>query len=134
TMRVRPLARLDRLLRRWLPGYGLLRSLMTGGGGGGSGSNSSSSVAVGAGGVTASQLAEPEAVTAAAAVAAAETRQADVTPSTEDAQQLRRESELPALTARRRRDGEVFLDTGIAKSEFCLKLEKLLRAKLMDKD
>nr|XP_032295676.1 uncharacterized protein LOC6635556 [Drosophila virilis] len=105
--KLRPLARLDRLLRRWLPGYNYLR-----GAGGGIIGSSGGRQSPGTGAVTPPlNVVEQQ-------------RSGRQTPLTVD----------PPLTVRRRRDGEVLLDTGIAKSEFCLKLEKLLRAKLIVKD
>jgi len=80
------LARLDRLLRRWLPGYSFIRGKRR--------SSSETSVAG------------------------------------ESSQSNRR------AYGRRGRRGdrqEVYLDTGIAKSEFCVQLETLLRNKLLKK-
>lgn len=130
TIRMRPLARLDRLLRRWLPGYALLRNLVTGG-------SSSSSANNNVDESTANRRTH----------AAAGGNQTEMTMASGGnnalAQQqqgagVRLESYAsavdPTLVVRKRHDGEVYLDTGIAKSEFCLKLEKLLRAKLVEKE
>lgn len=127
TIRMRPLARLDRLLRRWLPGYTLLRNLVTGGS-----SSSTNSI--------------DESTSSRRTHAADRGNQAEMaTTSGNNAlaqQQQGAGVQLPSyggavdptLVVRKRRDGEVYLDTGIAKSEFCLKLEKLLRAKLDEKE
>ncbi|KAH8366603.1 hypothetical protein KR084_006465 [Drosophila pseudotakahashii] len=81
-------ARLDRLLRRWLPGYSFIRGKRR--------SPSETSMAGGGGG----------------------------------------QQKVRGLRGRRQvndRKQEVYLDTGIAKSEFCVQLETLLRQKLLQK-
>ncbi|KAH8280815.1 hypothetical protein KR044_007004, partial [Drosophila immigrans] len=111
SMRPRPLARLDRLLRRWLPGYSFLRGPLV----------AESSSCLG-------QLAtEPRGMRQGVAQPA---------PSLSGRQQQQQDEEEEEETPRlqKRKDGEVVLDTGIAKSEFCMKLEKLLRAKMIAKE
>lgn len=127
TIRMRPLARLDRLLRRWLPGYTLLRSLVTGG----SSSNSNS-------------VDESTASRRRHAAAGGNQTEMSMTSGNNALAQQQQGAGMrlasyggavdPTLVVRKRHDGEVYLDTGIAKSEFCLKLEKLLRAKLVEKE
>ncbi|XP_017851386.1 uncharacterized protein LOC108606048 [Drosophila busckii] len=116
--RIRSLARLDRLLRRWLPGYNYLRGASSNHSSRSSRSGRSSSSnncnAIGNGVTRASEQPRPVS-----------------RPSVQCEQQV---VESPALQVRPRRAGEVYLDTGIAKTEFCLQLEKLLRAKLLVKD
>lgn len=141
-IRSRPWVRLDRLLRRWLPGYTLLRSLAAGG--------ASSDVATG------SQQASAAAGNSQAEMDTTGTGirigiGAGMTTTTSGQSALSQQQQLqqqratvrlvsyggamePSLVVRKRQDGEVFLDTGIAKSEFCLKLEKLLRAKMVEKE
>ncbi|EDV45148.1 uncharacterized protein LOC6556101 [Drosophila erecta] len=80
------LARLDRLLRRWLPGYSFIRGKR----------NSSSETSMTQG-------------------------------CSFGRQAVRRRG------GRRNDKREVYLDTGIAKSEFCVQLETLLRNKLLKK-
>ncbi|XP_017871428.1 PREDICTED: uncharacterized protein LOC108619379 [Drosophila arizonae] len=112
--KLRPLARLDRLLRRWLPGYSYLRGITA------KGSSSSSSGVSGGGGArrSADKASMPS----------------QLNNAMEEQQQQQPLTIDPPLSVRKRRDGEVVLDAGIAKSEFCLKLEKLLRAKLIVKN
>ncbi|XP_034485576.1 uncharacterized protein LOC117790285 [Drosophila innubila] len=115
TTRSRPLARLDRLLRRWLPGYNYLRGAIA---------NASSGS-----GNTGNTIDRPETETPA--------RRPSLAGSVEQQRSGHQVSAIcvePTLPVRKRKDGEVLLDTGIAKSEFCMKLEKLLRAKLIVKD
>ncbi|XP_023174527.1 uncharacterized protein LOC111601911 [Drosophila hydei] len=115
--KLRPLARLDRLLRRWLPGYNYLRGISAR-------SSSSSGVDGGGGGGGGSGRRSPDTVSAPLPLDSVMEEQQQQQPLTTE----------PPLSVRKRRDGEVLLDAGIAKSEFCLKLEKLLRAKLIVKD
>nr|XP_017006506.2 uncharacterized protein LOC108063806 [Drosophila takahashii] len=84
------LTRLDRLLRRWLPGYSFIRGKRR--------SPSETSMAGGGGGQQKAQ-----------GLRGGRRRQVDD------------------------RKQEVYLDTGIAKSEFCVQLETLLRQKLLQK-
>ncbi|TDG42040.1 hypothetical protein AWZ03_011524 [Drosophila navojoa] len=113
--KLRPLARLDRLLRRWLPGYSYLRGITAKGSSSGVGSG-------GGGGGTVRRSAEQASMPS------------RLNSAMEEQQQQQPLDIDPPLSVRKRRDGEVLLDAGIAKSEFCLKLEKLLRAKLIVKD
>lgn len=129
TIRMRPLARLDRLLRRWLPGYTLLRNLVTGGSGSSSSANN-----------------VDESTASRRTHAAAGRNQTEMTMASGNSALAQQQHGAgirltsygsavdPTLVVRKRHDGEVYLDTGIAKSEFCLKLEKLLRAKLVEKE
>ncbi|XP_017067514.1 uncharacterized protein LOC108105440 [Drosophila eugracilis] len=80
------LARLDRLLRRWLPGYSLIRGRRS----------SPSEISISGGSTFGSRAAH-------------------------------------GRRGRRGNKQEVYLDTGIAKSEFCDQLENLLRNKLLQK-
>ncbi|EDW00204.1 uncharacterized protein LOC6564650 [Drosophila grimshawi] len=112
--KLRPLARLDRLLRRWLPGYNYLRGCA---GNGNANANTNSNGNVGR------QLSEMGA--------------GRMPLKAMEEQRVERQRTLSIdvpLTARRHRDGEVLLNAGIAKSEFCSKLDRLLQAKLSDKD
>lgn len=141
TIRSRPWVRLDRLLRRWLPGYTLLRSLAAGG--------ASSDVATGTGQQTSAAAGNNQAEMATGTTGTGigigtmtTSGQNAFSQQQQHLQQQRATVRLvsyggamePSLVVRKRHDGEVFLDTGIAKSEFCLKLEKLLRAKLVEKE
>ncbi|KAH8420478.1 hypothetical protein KR009_010803, partial [Drosophila setifemur] len=87
------LARIDRLLRRWLPGYNYLRGRR----------RSSSDISS----------------------ARFRSRAAGSAGSAQDVLEL---GQWRGAGSRKRQ--EVYLDTGIAKSEFCVKLEVLLRNKL----
>ncbi|KAL7743591.1 hypothetical protein ACLKA6_013396 [Drosophila palustris] len=126
--RSRPLARLDRLLRRWLPGYNYLRGAFANNG-------SSSSSGSGSSGSTGSTHIDnrPETVEP-LRPSLAVSRSGSGSVSSSVRTQRSAICVEPTLPVRKRKDGEVVLDTGIAKSEFCMKLEKLLRAKLIVKD
>ncbi|XP_062140786.1 uncharacterized protein LOC133849001 [Drosophila sulfurigaster albostrigata] len=113
--RSRPLARLDRLLRRWLPGYNYLRGPIApidGSSSSHSHSHSRPSADILGAGRSTSRLQQQQDTRNSVTV--------EVTAS--------------SLPMQKRKDGEVLLDAGIAKSEFCMKLEKLLRAKLIVKE
>ncbi|XP_060662871.1 uncharacterized protein LOC132795924 [Drosophila nasuta] len=113
--RSRPLARLDRLLRRWLPGYNYLRGPIApidGSSSSHSHSQSRPSADILGAGRSTSRLQQEQDTRNSVTV--------EVTAS--------------SLPMQKRKDGEVLLDAGIAKSEFCMKLEKLLRAKLIVKE
>ncbi|XP_034108740.1 uncharacterized protein LOC117570921 [Drosophila albomicans] len=111
--RSRPLARLDRLLRRWLPGYNYLRGPIAPiDGSSSSHSQSRPSADILGAGRSTSRLQQQQDMGNSVTV--------EVTAS--------------SLPMQKRKDGEVLLDAGIAKSEFCMKLEKLLRAKLIVKE
>ncbi|KAH8414849.1 hypothetical protein KR215_007302 [Drosophila sulfurigaster] len=114
--RSRPLARLDRLLRRWLPGYNYLRGPIApidGSSSSHSHSHSGPSADILGAGRSTSRLQQQQQDTR-------DSVTVEVTAS--------------SLPMQKRKDGEVLLDAGIAKSEFCMKLEKLLRAKLIVKE
>ncbi|KAM8721424.1 hypothetical protein ACLKA7_007318 [Drosophila subpalustris] len=119
--RSRPLARLDRLLRRWLPGYNYLRGAFANNGSSGS-SGSTGNTHIDNRPETDAPLRPSLAVSRSGSVSGSvRTQRSAICVE-------------PTLPVRKRKDGEVVLDTGIAKSEFCMKLEKLLRAKLIVKD
>ncbi|KAH8387047.1 hypothetical protein KR093_004314 [Drosophila rubida] len=128
--RSRPLTRLDRLLRRWLPGYNYLRGPIV------HSSSSSIHIGSGVGGVGGGRAERKGALSGRRSSACVLEQQRQ-----QQQQQRHGSGQLSGagvgevtLPVQKRKDGEVLLDTGIAKSEFCMKLEKLLRAKLIVKE